>query len=215
MPELQSTSLTGRVVENDWLIDDMARSLLSRVQGQSPIIFSFDLPTNSFSADYQITFEGLSATGPSPLTVGAIERASVENIFRTILKGHQYMHYEVSTISTRGRDELKNRAAIAMLEREYHFVGRVVQEYVLRNQHLIEPLIEIKNRLEKYFGEGVNLYLEYVQEPEEEFESLFISILCRSEPKEAVELLTRFYHDWWLEVNFEIRKHIGFTLKQA
>lgn len=215
MLELQSTEQSADNASNTWLLDDVTRNLLATWHKQTAGIWSWDFPTSSSVIYYQIPTRGLSATEPSEFILGTAERAWEVDQLMVIYRRHQYLKHDISTYTTRGREQLKKYAEIGALEREYHYVSGVVQQYILRNQRLIEPLVEIRNRLEKYFGEDVNLYLEYLEDPEEGFESLYVSILCHSEPEEAMKLLTRFYHDWWLDVDFEIRRYIAFTLKRA
>jgi len=211
--ELQSTHQPIDIDKNYWLVDELTRNFLRRAPEQGMNIYSFSVPESGHPLSYTFSFKGWSTIESSPTMIGTIEKARTEEWSRMVTSIAEYFHDEGSTLATKDLGEFKKFAEMALLEEEYHFVKPTVKAYVSSNEHLIEPLVETKHRVEMYFGEDVILRLDNMVEPEEEYESLSISVVCHCEPEEAMDLLTAFYREWWLDVDFEIRRHIGFTLK--
>jgi hypothetical protein len=144
---LQSTGQISEIAQNLWLVDDMTRNLLTTCRRQTSGTWSWDIPTSSSVNYYEISNRGTFGTEPNKFLELTAERAWEETRFMVLYHGHQYLLHEMSTRTTHKRDQLKKYAEIAVLEREYHYVSRDVKQYILRNQDLIEPLVEIKKRL--------------------------------------------------------------------
>lgn len=61
-------------------------------------------------------------------------------------------------------------------------------------------LFETHRQIKRIFRENiVKVCLEYVRDPEEDFEGLFVIIKTNLSPKESLDLLDRFNEEWFLD----------------
>jgi len=96
---------------------------------------------------------------------------------------------------------------IELLGRMYTFSNPIeVKEFLLTHDYLINPLFEAHKHIREIFGESVEICLEIHRDPEEDFEGLFIVVKTNLSLSQSLELLDEFDEEWWLDVDYEIRK---------
>lgn len=93
-----------------------------------------------------------------------------------------------------------------------------VTTFVLRHEHVIEPLIEAHTHIRHVFGDDVSVSLEIYRDPQEEFEGLFIIVKTDLSTDESVDesitLLNKFYdHEWWLSIDRATSRLVGVDLE--
>jgi hypothetical protein len=70
---------------------------------------------------------------------------------------------------------------------------------------VIEILKDAPNQIARVFG-NVHLHLNAINDPEEDFEALFIKIKTALPAGRALDLLDELDNAWWLDVDKDIRK---------
>lgn len=70
---------------------------------------------------------------------------------------------------------------------------------------VIEILKDAPNQITRVFGD-VRLHLKAINDPEEDFEALFIKIKTDLPAARALDLLDELDNEWWLDVDKDIRK---------
>ena len=100
---------------------------------------------------------------------------------------------------------------VAYLEELYIFKNpKEIKEFLIRNDDMIEVLIEAPENIRRIFGE-FPIYLELHHDPEEDWDELFIVIKSDYSPQEAVELEDRFFEEWFANLPDRIRERLNFT----
>jgi hypothetical protein len=95
---------------------------------------------------------------------------------------------------------------IDALEEIYTFLEpEKVKTFLRRHEELIPILFEAPEHINRVFGQNPSLYLELLEDPEDNDECLFLIIGTNRNPKEAVELLRRLQEDW--------RRHLPLHIK--
>jgi len=99
---------------------------------------------------------------------------------------------------------LQIQESISDLENFYIFENpEQMKSFLMSNFQLINTLKEAPDYISKIFGK-VKVSLKLHQDPEEDFEGLFIIIKTHLSPEESIKLLNRFDEEWWLNVDDEI-----------
>ncbi len=82
-----------------------------------------------------------------------------------------------------------------------------VKTFLFDHDHLYDTLYEANKRIKRIFEDCVvNIYLQVVKDPEENFEQLFVIIKTDLTPDKSVSLLDRFDEEWWLEIDYKMRQ---------
>ncbi len=88
-----------------------------------------------------------------------------------------------------------------------------IRSFLFSHDNLIPILFEAPEKIRKIFGNAAELYLELSQDPEEEWEGLFIIIKTNIPPEKSITLLNRFDEEWWLYVDDEISNILEVTVR--
>ena len=98
---------------------------------------------------------------------------------------------------------------IELLGRFYVFDNPIaVNSFLLKHDFLFNAIFEAYKHLNEIFGAGVETHLKIHNDPEEDFEALFIIVKSVLPSDQSLNLLDRFDEEWWLDVDDEIRKLI-------
>ncbi|GMT47864.1 MAG: hypothetical protein IEMM0007_1430 [bacterium] len=102
----------------------------------------------------------------------------------------------------------KNEYDIALICELYAIKNVLdVKSFLLENSHLISPLRDIYGEIRRIFTDKANsIILEKVIDPVENYSGLHIKIINDLSSDEALSLLDRFDEEWWLDVDFKIRR---------
>lgn len=87
-----------------------------------------------------------------------------------------------------------------------------IRDFLMSNAVLIGVLRTALGYISRIFGE-VKVSLELHQDPEGDFEGLFVIIKTDRSPEEAIELLNQFDEEWWLNVDDEISNILGVMVR--
>ncbi len=92
-------------------------------------------------------------------------------------------------------------AKIALLKQIYNFTNPAEAErFLLAHDELIPYLLESDKHLKRVFGENiVDVCLECVSDPEEDYEGLFVTVKTNLSPEESLDLLDKFDDEWFLD----------------
>lgn len=104
----------------------------------------------------------------------------------------------------------KNEYDIALICERYAIKNVLdVKSFLLENSHLISPLRDIHREIRRIFTDKANnIILEKIIDPVENYSGLHIKIINDLSSDEALSLLDRFDEEWWLDVDFKIRRLI-------
>ena len=81
--------------------------------------------------------------------------------------------------------------------------------FIRKYPHLIGVLLEAHEQIKRVFHKHVEeVRLQYVRDPEENFEGLSVDIRTNLSPELSLDLLDRFDEEWWLDVNNEVRAEL-------
>ncbi len=102
----------------------------------------------------------------------------------------------------------KNEYDIALICELYAIKNVLdVKSFLLENSHLISPLRDIYGEIRRIFTDKANsIILEKIIDPVENYSGLHIKIINDLSSDEALSLLDRFDEEWWLDVDFKIRR---------
>ena len=82
-----------------------------------------------------------------------------------------------------------------------------IRQFLVRHPHLISPLFEIYTQARRVFRDSVTpMALEYVKDSEEDFEGLTVVVKTKLPPDQSLALLEKFDQEWWLDLDFEVRR---------
>ncbi len=97
---------------------------------------------------------------------------------------------------------------IEFLQEFYIFNNPIeVKTFLFDHDHLYDILYEANKHIKRIFEDCVvNIYLQVVKDPEENFEQLFVIIKTDLTPDKSVSLLDRFDEEWWLEIDYKMRQ---------
>ena len=102
---------------------------------------------------------------------------------------------------------------INSLQEIYTFLNpEKVKTFLRRHEELIPVLFEAPEHINRIFGQNPPLYLELLEDPEDNEECLFLIIGTNRNPKEVVELLERLYEKWERNLPFGIRSIFAITV---
>jgi hypothetical protein len=87
-----------------------------------------------------------------------------------------------------------------------------VKAFLRMHEELIPVLFKAPEHINRIFGQNPPLYLELLEDPEDNEECLFLIIGTNRNPKEAVELLERLYEKWERNLPFGIRSIFAITV---
>jgi hypothetical protein len=90
-----------------------------------------------------------------------------------------------------------------------------IRKFLQRHDQLSEHLVEAHLQIKKNFRENaVQVCLEYVNDPEEDFEGLFVIVKTDLSPERSLDLLDRFDDEWFLDhVTNEIGNLFAITVR--
>lgn len=110
---------------------------------------------------------------------------------------------------------LKTIKDIESLERIYTFKHpNDIKRLLLSFEFLIPALFEAYKQILEIFKENaLELSLEYDRDPEEDFEGLSIIIRTNLSPESSLDLLNKFDQEWWLDIDYEIRKILNVMIR--
>ncbi len=90
---------------------------------------------------------------------------------------------------------------IAILENFYNMENPLeIKSFLFTHDNLIPILFEAYAKIKQIFGDVVELYLELHQDPEEDWEELFIVIKSPYEAERARELIDKLADEWFLDI---------------
>lgn len=101
----------------------------------------------------------------------------------------------------------------------YHLYSIVntdhVASFIREHPYFVEILFETHRQIVRIFRENiVKVCLEYVRDPEEDFQGLFVIVKTKLSPKESLDLLNRFDEEWFLDnVSSEIGSIFTVTVR--
>jgi len=105
---------------------------------------------------------------------------------------------------------------IALLKSLYTFNNSVeIKKFLQTHVALSAHLVEAHKQIVRVFGdEAVEICLEYANDPEENFEGLFVIVKTTLPPAQSLDLLDRFDEEWFLDhVSSEIGALFAVTVR--
>lgn len=105
---------------------------------------------------------------------------------------------------------------LKLLEELYIFNNEnQIKTFLKKNTSLIDTLLFAENEIRKIFGENItSLELELHEDPEESFEKLFLVIkTINVSPEGILTLLEKLDNQWYLNLDYEIRKNFNITIE--
>ncbi len=110
--------------------------------------------------------------------------------------------------------EQQSAAAMTLLDSLYDVRDQGVRDLLFANGDLIPELIDVAKAVPRFFGFDARLALESVSDPEDDAadQELFAVIATTMHPTQALERLTAFDRDWWLERSRRIGNRLTVTL---
>lgn len=91
----------------------------------------------------------------------------------------------------------------------------LIEKFLNQNNYLIHPLKEYYLKIGEFFkGKIDNIYLEYENDFEEEFEAIFIIIQTNTNYKKSIKILDKFYEEYWLNLSDKIRQIVGVCIDE-
>ena len=103
---------------------------------------------------------------------------------------------------------------LAALERLYDFTDRInVADFIEKHQSIFGALIEIRKKIDQYFGPSSKARLELLIDPES-FEEPELGAFIKTSlpPDRAFDILKNFDHEWWLDEPGCIRERLCIDL---
>jgi len=89
-----------------------------------------------------------------------------------------------------------------------------IKEFLFAHEYLLDFLFEARERILEYFGHLVqSIFLELHQDPEEDFEELFIIIRSELPLEKAFSLLAQLDQQWWLHIDEKIRRCVEIDIQ--
>jgi hypothetical protein len=125
-----------------------------------------------------------------------------------------FLNYFFKNIDYWNKKQKDNIFTFIKLKKSYNLINELeIKKYIERNISLLETLYQIYYNIKDHFNYSItNLDLEYNKDPEEHFESLFIYINTDIPLKKSYNILTKFYKNYWLKSDSNIRKKIGINI---
>jgi len=81
-----------------------------------------------------------------------------------------------------------------------------IKEFLSAHKSLYSALFNTYEQIQKVFNEHIaNVGLEFINDPDEDFEGLAITIKTDLNPESSISLLDRFDDEWWLDVDMQIK----------
>jgi len=106
---------------------------------------------------------------------------------------------------------LQPQYLIDYLSRIYIFENpQEIREFLLLNNDLIEILISGYEHIRRIFGD-FPIYLEFYQDPEENWNGLFIVIKTNYTDEKAIELKNKLFKEWFVHVIDKVGTRLNFT----
>lgn len=105
---------------------------------------------------------------------------------------------------------------LKLLEELYIFNNEnQIKTFLKKNTSLIDTLLFAENEIRKIFGENItSLELELHEDPEESFKKLFLVIkTINVSPEGILTLLEKLDNQWYLNLDYEIRKNFNITIE--
>ena len=137
----------------------------------------------------------------------------------------EYEHHNLWELLDRVNSEWKQRFVEKKLsppdfqgdlKQFYSFKNRMeISEFLSVHKELYEVLIETHGQITRIFKDNINeLYLKLENDPEEDFEALFVIIKTNLSPSAALALLNRLDEEWFLDhVSGEIASIFTITVE--
>jgi len=140
-------------------------------------------------------------------------RQSIVFIFGSYLNSYleKQFQFEMETSLTRQHEE-----KMELLGNFYILKNRIeVNRFLGKHKELFGVLFETYMQIKNIFGENiVELSLKLENDPEEDYEGLFVTINTNLSPEEALDLLERFDDEWFLDrVSGEISSIFTVTVR--
>ena len=88
-----------------------------------------------------------------------------------------------------------------------------IAQFLMQQPFLLSLLVEASEEIEQIFEPDVRLFLELEEDPEEDFDELFIVIQTDKEGEEALALLSELDETWFLEVLPRARNLLNLTVE--
>lgn len=105
---------------------------------------------------------------------------------------------------------------IKLLDAEYYVLAnpQEIKEFLFAHDYLFDFLFEAKNRILEYFEHSVeSIHLELQQDPEEDFEELFIIVGTKLPLEKAFSFLDKLDKKWWLHEDANIRRSVEIDIQ--
>ncbi|MEO1784159.1 hypothetical protein V4762_03670 [Thermodesulfobium sp. 4217-1] len=87
-----------------------------------------------------------------------------------------------------------------------------VCKFLLNNKDLITVLESSIEEIRDIFGNS-QVFLEIDNDPEEEFEELFIVIKSNFDANKVIELKEKFFYDWFVKIIDKVGNRLNFTVE--
>ncbi|MFH1736125.1 MAG: hypothetical protein ABIE92_15595 [bacterium] len=95
---------------------------------------------------------------------------------------------------------------------EFDFSGEE-EWFIQNNNHLIPFLMEAKDHINRICHQDYKVAVHFVKDDEEDSESLFIVIKTGLSTDENLVLLSRLDDEWWLDVDYGVRKVLSLDIE--
>jgi len=109
---------------------------------------------------------------------------------------------------------LKDYSTIKGLNDIYTFKNySEIKSFLIANKRIIGVLDNSHKEINKIFSDNIDyLSLEYHKDPEENYECIFILIKTNVSFSESLELLNKFYKEYWFNLSNDIKKIVGISI---
>lgn len=93
------------------------------------------------------------------------------------------------------------------LEEIYSLENNIkIKEFLSAHKSLYSALFDTYEQVQKVFNKHIaNVGLEFINDPDEDFEGLTITIKTDLNPESSINLLDRFDEEWWLDIDMQIK----------
>jgi len=89
-----------------------------------------------------------------------------------------------------------------------------IKEFIHSHDIIYKALSDAPSKIKEVFKQHViKLGLEYIRDPEEDFDCLFITIHTKLPPEMALDLIDKLNDTWWLQNDSGIREILGINTR--
>lgn len=89
----------------------------------------------------------------------------------------------------------------------------LITEYIQAYPSLLQPLLEIHPKLEKFFGKNCRSSLMIYNDPEEAFKKLFLEISLKTSPEDAFNRKRRFMREYFSGYSLSVKSKLSIDIR--